>query len=155
MKVFILLFISFLFVGCSFKEPFLKEDTLLQQKLVYTKKGEIYNSLEIKASLFATHLNPLDKKYKDGEYFVVSIFIDDDFDDEKRYGLNNSAYKLTLNGSSFLSKKELKDDDPLKKMVPFKNEWAHYYLVKFPKQSGKKLELVLRHFEYGSVGLEF
>ena len=144
----------FLFVGCSLKEPFLKEDTVLQETLVYSKKGEIYNSLEIKASIFATYLNRLDSKYKDGEYFVVSIFIDDDFEDPKKYGLNNKAFHLTLNGKKYINKKELDEDSELRKLVPFKNQWSHYYLVKFPKQSGVK-ELVLSNYAYGSTTLRF
>ena len=144
----------FLFTGCSFKKPFLEPDSVLQESLVYSKKGEIYNSLEIKASLFATYINRLDSKYKDGEYFVVSIFIDDDFEDPKKYGLNNKAYRLTLNGYDYVYKKELKEDSELRKLVPFKNQWSHYYLVKFPKQKGvKKLEL--SHFRYGSTTLRF
>ena len=154
MKVLIFVFSIFLFVGCSLKEPFLKPDTLLQESLVYSKKGEIYNSLEIKASLFATYLNRLDSKYKDGEYFVVSIFIDDDFEDPEKYGLNNKAYRLTLNGEDYISKKELKEDSELRKLVPFKNQWSHYYLVKFPKQNGVK-SLVLSHDIYGSTTLRF
>ena len=154
MKVLFFILSVFLFVGCSFKKPFLESDTVLQESLVYSRKGEIYNSLEIKASLFATYLNRLDSKYKDGEYFVVSLFIDDDFEDSNRYGLNNRAYRLTLNGEEYISKKELKNDSELRKLVPFKNQWSHYYLVKFPKQSGVK-ELELSHFSYGSTVLRF
>ncbi len=154
MKVLIFVVGVFLFVGCSLKEPFLKPDTVLQETLVYSRKGEIYNSLEIKASLFATYLNRLDSKYRDGEYFVVSIFIDDDFEDPKKYGLNNKAYRLTLNGKDYIYKKELKEDDELRKLVPFKNEWSHYYLVKFPKVDGVK-KLVLSNASYGSTTLRF
>ena len=154
MKVLFFILSIFLFVGCSFKKPFLESDTVLQESLVYSRKGEIYNSLEIKASLFATYLNRLDSKYKDGEYFVVSLFIDDDFEDSNRYGLNNRAYRLTLNGEEYISKKELKNDSELRKLVPFKNQWSHYYLVKFPKQRGVK-ELELSHSSYGSTVLRF
>ncbi len=155
MKAILFIIAVFLFVGCSLKEPFLRSDTLLQESMTNTQKGEIYNSLEIKASIFATYLNKIQPKYKDGEYFVVSIFIDNDFEDAKKYGLNNRAYTLTLNGVPYVYKKELKDDSGLKKLVPFKNQWSHYYLVKFPKQSGKRLDLILSHFVYGKTILKF
>ena len=154
MKRLVFLFVIFVLAGCTLKKTFVEPDTVLQETLVYSRKGEIYNSLEIKASLFATYLNRLDSKYKDGEYFVISLFIDDDFEEPEKYGLNNKAYRLTLNGKDYIYKKELKEDDELRKLVPFKNQWSHYYLVKFPKVDGVK-KLVLSNYAYGSTVLRF
>jgi hypothetical protein len=156
MKIFTFLTIIFFTFGCSFKEPFLEQDKVLQNSLTWTRKGEIYNSLEIKASIFATYLNPLGKaKSNHDEEFVVSVFVDDDFKDKKKAGLNNPDISITLNGFKPISKKELDEDSKYKKLVPFKNEWSHYYLVSFPKSSKKELKLVLESRNYGDAVLKF
>ena len=154
-KTILFLTTLFLFSGCSFKSSFTKPDKILQRTLTWTKKGEIYNSLEIKASIFATYLNPLKKVKSSDEEFVVSIFIDDDFKEKSKYGLNNSDISLTLNGIKYISKKELDEDSEYKKLVPFKNAWAHYYLVKFPKNDKKELKLILESRSYGATILTF
>jgi hypothetical protein len=154
-KIFTFITILFFGLGCSFKEPFVEQDKVLQKSLTWTRKGEIYNSLEIKASIFATYLNPLGKAKSSNEEFVVSVFVDDDFKDRKKAGLNNPDISLTLNGIKPISKKELDEDSEYKKLVPFKNEWSHYYLVKFPKSSQKKLKLILESQNYGATVLEF
>jgi len=51
--------------GCASKSGFLSPDVLAQRALSYTKKAEIYNSLEIKASAVVTYLNPLLQAYND------------------------------------------------------------------------------------------
>ena len=155
MKYFILSITLLFTTACSLKTPFLEPDTFLQKTLTYTKKGEIYNSLEIKDTIFATYLNPLGKNISNDDEFVVSIFVDDDFDDDKKAGLHNSDISLTLNGYKPIMIKELKKDDTLRKLVPFKNEWSHYYLVKFPKTNSAKKELVLESKLYGATSLNF
>jgi len=155
-KIFTFLTIMFFIFGCSFKEPFLEQDKVLQNSLAWTKKGEIYNSLEIKASIFATYLNPLEKaKNNHNEEFVVSVFVDNDFKDKKKAGLNNPDISLTLNSIKPILKKELDENSKYKKLAPFKNEWSHYYLVKFPKSSKKELKLVLKSEDYGIAVLNF
>jgi len=154
-KIIVFLTILFFSFGCSFKTPFTKPDTVLQKTLAWTKKGEIYNSLEIKASIFATYLNPLGKAKSSDEEFVVSVFVDDDFKEKEKAGLNNPDISLTLNKTQYISKKELDEDSEYKKLVPFKNEWSHYYLVKFPKSSSKTLKLTLTSKNYGVTTLTF
>ena len=155
MKVIFFIFSLILITGCSIKTAFIEPDTVAQKALAWTKKGEIYNSLEIKASMIATYLNPLNKKYKNGEYFFISIYIDNDFDEPKKYGLNNKNYLLILNGLKPIYKKELDRDSELAKMMPFNNEWGHLYLVKFPKQKGKELKLELINEDYGVATIKF
>jgi len=141
--------------GCSFKTSFTKPDMVLQKSLSWTKKGEIYNSLEVKVAVFATYVNPLVKTKGDDEEFVVSIFIDDDYKEKSKYGLNNPDISLTLDGVKPLSKKELDDDSRYKRLVPFDNAWAHYYLVKFPKSDKKKMKLIVESQNYGATVLTF
>jgi len=152
----IIAFLTILFLaGCSFKTPFVEPDYVLQKTLAWTKKGEIYNSLEIKASIFATYLNPLGKAKSSDEEFVVSVFVDDDFKEKEKAGLNNPDISLTLNSVKPIYKKELDDDSEYKKLAPFNNEWSHYYLVKFPKSNDKTLKLTLTSKNYGSTTLIF
>ncbi len=153
-EIFILLSIIFL-TSCSLKTTFMKPDLLQQKILSWTKKGAIYNSMEMKSSIFATYLNPIDKKYKDGEYFFVSIFIDNDFEDSKKYGLNNKNYTLILNNQKYTYKKELDKDSQIVKMMPFNNEWSHLYLLKFPKQKSNILKLELINPNYGVTTMKF
>ena len=156
MKVIFYLFSIFILTGCSFKTAFLKPDIVEQKTLAWTQKGEIYNSLEVKASMIATYLNPLDKNYKDGEYFLINIYIDNDYEDPKKYGLNNKDYILILNGLNYVYKKELNKDSKLAKMMPFfDSNWGHLYLVKFPKQNSKVLKLVLVNENYGTAEVKF
>ena len=154
MRVVFFIFLALIFgTGCSFKTAFTEPDTVLQKSLTWTKKGEIYNSLEIKASVFATYLNPLGKAKSSHDEFVVSIFVDDDFKEKKKAGLHNPDISLSLGGVKPLSVKELDEDSEYKKLVPFKNEWAHYYLVKFPKSTQKVL--ILKSQRYGKTQLKF
>ncbi len=143
--------------GCSQKEGFFAEDTLYQSALQHTQKGEIYNSLELKASIVATYLNctAIQCDKNTNEVFLVSIYIDEDSSDESKQGLMNPSYTLRMNGEKPLSVKALSYDDDLIKIAPFRNHWSHYYQVKFPKQEGEKLSLVYTSKMYGSVILDF
>ena len=149
--IFVLFFIS----GCSFKHAFFKEDILEQKAIVWSQKGEIYNSLEIKASIDSTYLNQVVSGFSDGENFIVGIHIDDDFEDEYKAGLNNPAYTLTLNGKKAIKVQKLDNQSELFKVVPFKKEWARYYLVKFANSNKKVLKLKLRSRDYGEKVLVF
>jgi len=143
--------------GCSDKSGLFTPDLMEEKALTLTKKGEIYNSLEIKAALIATYLNPLLKRYRDADraHFLISLHIDNDFTDPKKAGLNNPDYTLTLNGAAPLAIKPLKEDDPLMKIAPVKTLWAHHYLVTFPKHEDKALKMVLKSVRYGSSLLTF
>ena len=64
-KISILLLSFMLFLGgCSQKSKFFNEDVVGESALMNTKKGELYNSLELKASLSATYLNNFVGEYK-------------------------------------------------------------------------------------------
>ncbi len=145
------------FSGCASKSGFFTPDLLSQRALTYTKKAEIYNSLEIKASSLITYLNPLLEKYNDKYhvYFLVSLFIDNDSSDRKKQGLHNSDIKLTLNDQEPLTIKDLKSNDDLIKIAPVKNMWSHYYLVTFEKPSSDEMKIVLKSQRYGSSSLVF
>lgn len=149
--IFILFFIS----GCSLKHAFFEEDLLEQKAIVWSQKGEIYNSLEIKASIDSTYLNQVVSGYSDGENFIVGIHIDDDFDDDYKAGLNNKNYTLTLDGKKPIKVETLNNQSELFQVVPFKKQWARYYLVKFADSSKEVLKLKLKSDYYSEKVLVF
>ena len=159
MKKIYLALITILLINtaCSVKRGFFSEDKLYQKALIHSKQGAIYNSLELKASIIATHLNSFLKECKNcmSERFLVAIYISDDSSDKRKQGIHNTYYKLTMNGKEPISIKELSYDDDLIKLAPFRNRWAHYYVIDFPRDNQNKLKLKYESKSYGSTTLEF
>ena len=161
MKVITILFFAFFLSvwqsGCAQKEGLFAPDTFENRALAKTRKGEIYNSLEIKASIVATWLNPLLSEFKNEKNacFLVTVFIDDDFEDPKKQGLNNPDYVLTLEGKEPVSVKPLSEDDPLVKMAPLKMMWGHNYLACFPDPGSKTMRMRFTSRRYGVSVLTF
>jgi hypothetical protein len=143
--------------GCSQKKSFFSEDALEQSSVINTQKGQLYNSLEIKASIVSTYLNASNPLYKDSknEMFLVSIFIDDDSSDAKKFGIYNRDYLLTLNGAKAISIKKLDFEDDLIKIAPIRNRWSTYYLVEFEAVNDEKLLMSFKNDAYGEVVLEY
>ncbi len=146
-----------LFGGCSRKTGLFAPDVLEEKALSATRRGEIYNSLEIKASLVATYLNDVLKSYRSDKRasFLVSVFIDDDYSDPEKQGLYNPDYALTLNGKKPIEVKLLHKNDDLIKIAPVRNMWSHYYLVTFPKPASKSLSMRFESQRYGASILKF
>ena len=159
MKIRVLVIASLLMFsfGCSQKKSFFSEDSLEQSAVINTQKGQLYSSLEIKASIVSTYLNASNPKYKDSktEMFLVSVFIDEDSSNPKTHGIYNKDYSLTLNDSKSVSIKKLDFEDDLIKIAPIRNRWSTYYLVEFETQSDKKLFMIFKNDEYGEVVLEY
>ena len=154
----IMILLATLFLsGCAPKSGFLSEDTLYESALSYTKKGEIYNSLEMKASIVATYLNNtvIECKKKDREVFLIAVFIDEDSSDESKQGLLNPSYYITLEGKQPVDIEALPYDDDLIKIAPFRNRWSTYYKVMFEKSKSKTLTMEYGHLNYGKVTLLF
>jgi len=145
-----------LLAGCESKSvqppALLKPDEKYLQALRYTQKCEIALSLETKALLIATYLNPLGDFAK--ESFLIRIYIEDDFEDEKLAGLYHPGYSLSLNEQNATKITPLQKDDPLLKGMPFTQSWYKFYVVEFPAQK-ERLRLTLSHKDYGSCGVEF
>ncbi len=161
MKVLTILFFAFFISiwqsGCAQKEGLFAPDTFENRALAKTRKGEIYNSLEIKASIVATWLNPLLTEFKEEKNacFLVSVFIDDDFEDPAKQGLHNPDYALTLEGKKPVSLKRLSADDPLVKIAPLKTLWGHYYLACFPNPASDTMRMRFTSRRYGASVLTF
>ena len=154
----IMIFLTTLvFTACSQKKGFFSVDERHQSALAHSQKGDIYNSLELKASIVATHLNStiVSCDAKNVEAFLVAIYIDEDSSDESKQGLLNKSYLLTLNGKKPLTFKALDYHDDMIKIAPFRNRWSDYYIVKFEKEISKKLVMEYAHASYGKVILSF
>ncbi len=143
--------------GCSVKTGLFAPDRMEQKALHHTQRGEIYNALEIKASIVATYLNPVYPKYDNPkrEYFLIGIYIDNDASDIEHQGIYNEQYKLRLAGEKPIKITPLKESDALVKSAPLRNRWSHYYLVEFPPLSTRTLELTYWNDQYGKVTLHF
>ena len=149
--------LALVFGGCSTKSGFFAEDEMYQSALMHSKKGEIFNSLELKASIIATHLNSFLEECKkcSNEQFLVAIYIDNDSSDKEKQGIKNSFYTLTLNSKKPLNVKPLSYDDDLIKLAPFRNRWAKYYLIDFAKDDKDRLEMEYKSKSFGSANLIF
>ncbi len=156
MKKTLLFVLLLLMAGCAQKEELhvFSIDKPYVAALRHTQKGDISISLENKALIIATYLDPLQKR-EDKEYFFVRVYIDNDFDDPKRAGLFHPGYELRLDGKKPLEIKELDKDDPLVKSMPLCEPWYHFYLVTFPKTESNSLTLTFSNKDYGSVQLHF
>ncbi len=154
-----LLIVAFLlFAGCSTKvskPSVLKPDRYYLNALRYTQKGDLAISLENRALLIATYLNPIEKKFQDGEWFFIRVYIDNDFIDEKKAGLFHPGFLLMLHGQKPLQIEPLKAEDELVKKMPFTQKWYRYYLVKFPKSTKKELVLTFSNPQIGQMRLTF
>jgi len=154
----IILLATLFFSGCAPKSGFFSEDKLYQSALTRSEKGEIYNSLELKASIVATYLNCIKKvtcSREEHEVFLVAIYIDQDSSDESKQGLMNKSFFLTLNGKKPVTIRALDYHDDLIHIAPFRNRWSKYYIVKFDKVNGETLTMDYAHKNFGKATLSF
>ncbi len=160
LKYLFFLIVIFSFEACSSKiySELVNEDKLYEKSLLYTKKGEIISSLETKAVIVATYLNPLDKKYEseDKDYFIVALYAEKDFGKSK-VGLESKDCLVYMKDNiKPLNVEKLKREDPLLKYIPVHNGWFKYYLLEFPANKGeKKISLVFESKRFGKTKLVF
>jgi hypothetical protein len=160
-NTYLLIIAFFTLIGCGNKNldyNLIKQDKSRENNLLYTKKATLLNSLETKAIINATFLSQLykDRYKKDLDIFLIGVYLDDDFNDKSKYGLNNPFYKLSSDGGKIISIREVKEDDIEYKEFPFTNNWAHYYVVSFSKSKNEKfVNLTYSHKEFGQLVLAF
>ena len=154
-----------LFSACSIKEnsnlaQLFKKDDIYHISLMNTKKAQLIASLETKALLTATYLNPVFDYIEckesctaspNAEYFFVGVYITDSEDHE----FNSKGYLLKLNGKKPLGVQKLEKDDPLRYQMPMINNWSTYYKVKFPKVEGNDLNLTFENDRFGKDTLTY
>jgi len=154
-----------LLLSCSEKnksnlQQLFNKDDVYHISLLNTEKAQLIASLETKALLTATYLNPvytrencthLCMEVEDGEYFFVGVFIRD----SKTHHFQDKGYSLTLNGAKPLEIKKLDKDDPLRYEMPMVDNWSTYYKVKFPSTDLKHFSLYFSSDRFGTDKLSF
>lgn len=164
-----LLSATLFFTGCSHSTAFdfFSVDSYYEKAVSNMKKASMVSAMETKAILHAIYLNNVDPlKYKDGEYFFVSIYIIEDAYDPKEHGLRNLDYtlKILANDPSQENKKiyvlpaeltELEEDHVLRRTMPIQTNWNHYYLLKFETNEDAQIKLSFENDRYGKVPLVF
>jgi len=124
MKYFFLVYMIFIFNGCSSKNAFSEFNLTKEQELSVSnlKSIEIKNENGIFSAIY---LDEIDKKrFSDGEYFYVELYTKDN--------LNQIKSKLSLNGEKTTTIKELNYNNEYSKYVTIHNRWKKYFIVKFP-----------------------
>ncbi|MCK5853620.1 MAG: hypothetical protein KAG56_00275 [Sulfurovaceae bacterium] len=161
----LLLSLIFLINACSEKDKsnisqLINKDDIYHVSLLNTQKAQLIASLETKALLTATYLNPvytrencnhLCMEIEDGEYFFVGVFIRD----SKTHHFQDKGYSLTLNGAKPLEIKKLEKDDSLRYEMPMVDNWSTYYQVKYPTADLKNFNLLFSSDRFGTDKLSF
>jgi len=146
------------FSGCAQKGAFdlFKIDEAHERAVEQLRSGSILLSMETKAIFSTLYLNKIDPlQYKDGEYFVASVYFENDDSTTKVRELESNGYQLTLNGKKATLIEPLGEKDPRRALIPVQNNWNRYYFIRFDSVSGHSLTLRLENNQTGSVELNY
>lgn len=146
------------FSGCSQKGAFdiFKMDKVQERAVEQLRSGTIVMSFETKAIFSSLYLNKIDPQtYKDGEYFIASIYFDKDNRSIRKLDIKEYGYRLTLNGKEPTIMEPLDEKDRRRLLMPVQNNWNRYYLIRFDSIPGTSLALRLENNQTGSVVLNY
>lgn len=140
----------------------LGKDRFYEDALNKTVSVQLLNSLETKAKISATHLNPLmPEKFSEGESFFVGVYIPDDYDKVESTGLFNAQFNLFLKGEKgeLLKPQKIepikkREDSEIYKKMPLTDAWSRYYIVTFKKAESDKKAPITLVFEGASLKRE-
>lgn len=159
MRFSILSFIALLtMTGCADKGAFdfFKMDAAHERSVEQLRTGSILLSLETKAIISALYLNPVyPDQYKDSEYFIAAIYFENDIRGIKQRNMNDIGYHLTLNGKEPVEVEELRENDLRRNLIPVRNTWNRYYMIRYKSFSEGTLALQLENNLTGSVVLNY
>ena len=144
--------------GCADKGAFdlFKMDAAHERSVEQLRTGSIVLSLETKAIISGLYLNPVyPDRYKDGESFIVAIYFENDIRSVKKRDIHDIGYTLTLNGKEPVEMEELPEKDLRRELIPIRNTWNRYYLVKYKNFSEGVLTLALENNQTGKVVLNY
>lgn len=144
--------------GCADKGAFdlFTMDKAHERSVEQLRTGSIVLSLETKAIISAIYLNPVyPQQYKDGEFFIAAIYFENDMRSVKKRDINDIGYHLTLNGKEPVEIEELKESDVRRQLMPVRNTWNRFYLVKYNNFTEGALTLELENNQTGSVVLNY
>lgn len=146
------------FSGCSQKGAFdlFKMDEAHERAVEQLRSESIVLSLETKAIISSLYLNKIDPiAYKEGEYFIVSVYFEKDDRTLKVRELESNGYKLSLNGKKATLIEPLNEKDPRRSLMPIQNNWNRYYFIRFDSVKETSLALQLENNQTGSVVLSY
>ena len=144
--------------GCADKGAFdlFTMDKAHERSVEQLRTGSIVLSLETKAIISALYLNPVyPEQYKDGESFIVAIYFENDIRSVKKRDFKDIGYSLTLNGKEPLEIEELRETDVRRQLMPVRNTWNRFYLIRYKNFSEGALALGLENNQTGSVVLNY
>ena len=146
------------FSGCAQKGAFdlFKMDEAHERAVEQLRSGTILLSLETKAIISSVYLNKIDSvKYKDGENFLVALYIEKDSTIIKNRDWETYGYTLMLNGKKATAVESLDEKDVRRSLIPVHNSWYRYYIIRFDSVPGDSLALRLENNQTGSVELNY
>jgi len=146
------------FSGCSQKGAFdlFKMDESHERAVEQLRSGTILLSLETKAIISTLYLNKIDPlKYKEGEYFIASVYFEHDNRSIRKRELESNGYSLTLNGKKATLIELIDEKDPRRVLMPIQNNWNRYYFIRFDAASEPSLALRFENNQTGSVELTY
>ena len=132
-----------------------QKDVFYEKSLLASRKGDIYQSLELKSQVGATDLHAVDAVgYPQKGTYCLGIYLPRDNDEQKQWGLDNPDIRLTtVEGAVPLSKTYMAREHELLKKLPYVNNWTKYYLVQFDEKADKILKITQK--DVGFVLLDF
>jgi len=130
-----------------------ERDPLSANAIQYTKKADLLYKTEIKAMVFVTYLNDVDKKYESNK--INSFLIGVHLVNKENNNSKSNDYTITLNGHESENITALDKDSKLVKSIPLKNIWADYYLINFKNDDSQSLKIEFTHSLYGQTQLTF
>lgn len=141
-QITIFFIVLILLTGCGRSAFFgFTSSTVYNDALMHTKRTEITDKFESRVLMSATYLNGVyPDKYSGNEFFLIGLYISNDFRDEKA-GINNPNYTITLNKEPFIKVDELDKEDPLLKQLPLINRWSRYYIAEFNQTATTQMAL--------------
>jgi hypothetical protein len=144
--------------GCATPGAFdlFKMDEAHERSVEQLRTGSIVLSLESKAIISAIYLNPVyPQQYKDGESFIAAIYFENDMRSVKKRDIHDIGYHLTLNGQEPIEIEELPEKDLRRELIPVRNTWNRFYLVRYKSFTEGVLALALENNQTGKVVLNY
>jgi hypothetical protein len=146
-KIAISLLSTFLLAGCTSTNAFTKFNIDEQQQQTFSnfRVSKIFDKNVSIGTVSAIYLNNImPDKYKDGEYFYVTLYLQ-----------NKEKLTYLLNGNPPQSIEQLPRDNQYGKLLSASDNWHQYYLVVFKKVANEHLALVAKQANYHSYALKY
>ena len=138
-KIFSLFILSVvLFVGCADKDAYSKFELLKDQEVAFDNVtlAKIIKGTKVDGVFSALYLNAVYPNRYDKETFYLIVF------SKNKRLLEN--FEVSLNKNTPVSVVKLPPNNEYSHLLDIKNDWSHYYLVRFASTEAKKLQLALQ-----------